>query len=596
MKSYGRVKWHPSAVVEVKDSEGRRFKKTLREAWVLYDVEPHVVMRMKRVFPRIPASGHGAFRLTDTEESSRELLWFMERFPLSVSKKDRERLEERAKAHALREEAISRVLAGKYRKRDFSLALPPRDYQQVAAELALATGGLLVGDDLGLGKTCIGLCCIAEGPRPALVVTMTHLTRQWAREVERFLPDARYHIIRNGAPYDLTARRPRVGLHGEVPDILIINYAKLTRWADHLQGITKTIVYDEVQEFRRGEESAKGRSGYHLSRGAELRLGLSATPIHNYGGEIFWVMEALRPGALGGWEEFMEEWCTDDDRQRKVSIQNPSAFGEYARSAGLMLRRTRKDVARELPAVTRIPHQVSADTSWLDKANDAATELARLIMESTEKGQAFRAAGELELLLRRATGIAKAPYVAEFVRLMLESEKKVILGGWHHTVYDIWADRLADFDPLFYTGRESASRKDAIRRQFIEDEDSRLLVLSLRSGAGLDGLQEVCRTVIFGELDWSPAVHEQFTGRVHRDGQTDPVCAYYLFTTAGIDVDILDVLGVKRAQLSGIRDPGGYDPEIVDRKGKHLRRLAEAYYSRRDRADDRESRSAASGM
>ena len=41
------------------------------------------------------------------------------------------------------------------------------------------------------------------------------------------------------------------------------------------------------------------------------------------------------------------------------------------------------------------------------------------------------------------------------------------------------------------------------------DGDARVLMMSLRSGAGLDGLQEVSHTAVFGELDWSPGVHRQ---------------------------------------------------------------------------------------
>jgi hypothetical protein len=317
-----------------------------------------------------------------------------------------------------------------------------------------------------------------------------------------------------------------------------------------------------------------------MSQHAEIRLGLSATPIYNYGGEIHAVLEALRPGALGDWSEFSQEWCTEEDNRRKSCLSQPAVFGEYARSTGLLLRRTRKDVGRELPALTRVPHQVSSDTDWLTKTEDAATELARIIIEGTGRGEAFRAAGELELLLRQASGIAKAPYVAEFVKMVLEGgEQKVVLAGWHRAVYQVWLERLAAYHPLLYTGSESVAQKDEAQRRFLEDRSVRVLILSLRSGAGLDGLQTAARTVIYGELDWSPGVHEQCSGRLHRDGQKDPVCAYYLWSEwPSIDPSIMDTLGLKHAQILGLRDPSGYNVEGVDRKGEHLRRLAERYY------------------
>jgi hypothetical protein len=66
--------------------------------------------------------------------------------------------------------------------------------------------------------------------------------------------------------------------------------------------------------------------------------------------------------------------------------------------------------------------------------------------------------------MRRATGLAKAPYVADFVRLLLESEPKVVLFGWHRDVYEIWLDRLADLNPSLYTGSESSGSAQKERR------------------------------------------------------------------------------------------------------------------------------------
>jgi hypothetical protein len=73
--------------------------------------------------------------------------------------------------------------------------------------------------------------------------------------------------------------------------------------------------------------------------------------------------------------------------------------------------------------------------------------------------------------------------------------------------------------------------------------------------------------VVFGELDWSPSVHEQATGRVFRDGQPDPVVAYYLVSDQGSDPVLESTLGVKRMQLEGVRNPDHAIFETVKREG-----------------------------
>lgn len=187
----------------------------------------------------------------------------------------------------------------------------------------------------------------------------------------------------------------------------------------------------------------------------------------------------------------------------------------------------------------------------------------------------MRAAGEIDWRMRQATGIAKALYVAAFVRMLLASEASVLLYGWHHAVYALWMDALAEFRPVCFTGDESTTQKEAAKQAFLRG-DSRVLVMSLRSGAGVDGLQGVCRCVVFGELDWSPGVHEQCIGRVHRPGQRDAVRAYFLHADAGSDPIIVEVLGIKTAQAQGIRDPLAAASEHVGDRSDHIRMLAES--------------------
>jgi hypothetical protein len=144
-------------------------------------------------------------------------------------------------------------------------------------------------------------------------------------------------------------------------------------------------------------------------------------------------------------------------------------------------------------------------------AGDVAAMAKLILNQASDRRERFVASGDLDWRLRQATGIAKAPYVAEFVRLLLESTDKLVLWGWHRTVYDIWMERLAEFRPALYTGSESPRQKNDAEDAF-KQGDSRVLVMSLRSGAGLDGLQEVCNVGVFGELDWSPEQHRQCIG------------------------------------------------------------------------------------
>jgi len=575
-------------------------KLSYRGKWWFIEAEPHVVLKLKRIFPRVESHASGEIAVSDSLEIARDLEWFRQRYPLEMNGLDEQYLEKRAAEHTENETLVSKLMAGQFDARDFEMALPPRDYQRVAAELWLRKGSLLVGDEIGVGKTVTAICGITHKElRPALVVTYTHLTGQWEREINRFAPQLRTHVIRYTTPYDVTKRPQKAGatnfVHdGKLPDVMIMSYHKLDGWARVLSGIAKSLILDEGQELRRGDEALKGKAAKLIASKCLYRTVLSATPVINFGGEIWNIFNVIAPDALGTWQEFKQEWCSagmDDASKGKWRIKDPKAFGTYLRREGLMLRRTRADVGREIEPLTKIVHHIDHDERVMDEVEDAARALAERFLLNPDPKQARYAGGQLNAIVRKATGVAKAAFVADFVRLLLEQEARVVMFGYHRDVYSTWLERLKPFNPVLFTGSESPAQKEESKRLFVEG-DSRVLIISLRSGAGLDGLQFCCRTVVHGELDWSPKFMEQADGRVHRDGQVDPVMSYYLLSTAGSDPLMADLLNMKDAQSRSIVDPERDAAEKFDAPGPKLRQLAEAYLFQ---LDNRAKHSAADG-
>lgn len=546
----------------------RTFGKLWHEAgsWHL-ECEPHVAMWAKRVFPRIQALKIGRLSIKHSGSVARDLQWLAERFPLVIE--DREYLDTESQAHVDHILTLDKIVGDGYRPREFELAIPLRAYQSVATELYLAQGFLLIGDDVGLGKTAEAIASFCDSRTlPAVVVTLTALPRQWQTEIGKFLPDLQCHIIKKGTPYELPAKK------GRKPDVLIINYHKLHGWGEVLCSYCRSVVWDEVQELRR-TENRRYAVARALCEQLPFSVGLSATPIYNYGGEIFNVVDAIRPGVLGEHAEFHTEWC--DGHHDKAKLKDPAAFGSWLREQHIMLRRTRTEVGRELPALQKVVQTVDCDQHELAEVEDAASELAKIILSRTAeaRGAKMNAAEQFSTLMRQATGIAKARHVAAFVDMLLQNGERVLLFGWHRAVYEIWLSQLRQHNPAMYTGSESANKKSDELERFTSGETN-LLIMSLRSGAGVDGMQYCCRTVVVGELDWSPAVIEQNIGRVSRDGQPDPVMAYFLVTNDGSDPIMVETLGLKREQLDAIRNKE-QGLERLERSEDALRRLAESY-------------------
>jgi superfamily II DNA or RNA helicase len=534
--------------------------------------EPHVMIRLKRWFAKVDSTAYGKVRISASPDVAADLSAFIVRYPLALLPSERV-LKEQVDQYRERQSIVSRILEGGYEPKSFSLKLPARDYQKVAADMWLNMGGLLLADDIGTGKTISALCGLTNSKTlPALVVCPTHLTIQWSEQIAKFT-NLTSHILKKGTPYDILKYT-----NDKLPDVIICNYHKLAGWCETLSFVS-SVIFDEAHELRhRG--SQKYAAAKFLSETTNFRIGLTASPVVNYGGEIWNVINLLCPDRLGTWEEFLREWCSwiHSDKPR---IKDPAAFGTFLRSEGIMLRRTRKEVDRELPPVTIIPHQISSDVSVFDTMKGNAAELAKLILRDTQefKGQKMQAAGEFDLRLRMATGISKAPYVAEFVRMLIEeSGEPVVLYGWHRSVYELWLEKLKDFNPVMYTGSESPTEKEASKQRFLSKE-SKVMIISLRAGAGLDGLQDICHIAVFGELDWAN-IHGQCIGRIHRDGQDAPVVAYFLVSEFGSDPIMCDVLGVKKQQLEGLLNPNG-ELVIKNQPQEHyIKRLARDYLER----------------
>ncbi|WP_439126125.1 MAG: SNF2-related protein (plasmid) [Pseudomonas rhizophila] len=533
-----------------------------KRQWLLEGLAPHVAIRLKQIFPRVSKTQVDRFTFPNDLEHCSDLEWFASRYPLDISDAAARVLKKGRKGFQARKAQLEQILLPSFvpsPAAGLKAACQPRLYQMQAAALAHATGTLLLGDDIGLGKTAATVMWLLNPAcRPGLVVVDTHLQKQWLNKVEEF-SDLSAHIIRTGTPYDLPPS-----------DVYIITYGKLAGWVDMFRSrFFKSACWDEIGGLRKGMESVKGEASNVLAQNVDFRLGLSATPVYNFGIEIFNIFEILQTDVLGSRGEFIREWCSDGQH-----VSDPEALGSYLREQKVFLRRTREDVGRQLPQVSTMVEDIAHDQKALKSIEEIARKLALRYQTGTfeERGQAGR---ELDMLVRQATGISKARFIAQYARMFLEDNVPIVLAGWHRAVYDIWNEELAQWNPVMYTGSESPKQKDESKRRFLAGE-SNVLILSLRSGAGLDGLQARCSVVLHGELDWSPKVHEQVTGRLDREGQPNPVLSIFLVSEDGSDPPIIELLGVKAAQGTGITDPGRVFEANVPDTGR-MRLLVERY-------------------
>ncbi len=519
--------------------------------WIIKG-EPCVVQMAKKLFPGSEGHGRGTAKFKTNKRTLGDLNWLMIRYPLDIINKEKWNIV----LDAARKHVLNRELINKYpQKVDPVKTLfkgELKEFQKEGLGYLLQNSRPLLADEMGLGKTPQALAFLSETQSyPAIIVVPPHLVRNWAKEINKFLRVP----MKEGENYSLFEEEsvPKVqvikGLKPyKLPDahIYIIHYLLLRGWKEYLPKMGfKAIVFDEIQELRHAK-TEKYSAASMLSESCENVIGLSGTPIYNKGAEIWNVMNILDYHCLGDWDSFTREWCYGYGTEL---VSDPQLLGEHLRREGLMLRRTKDQVLKELPPKRRVVQEIDSDDTLYNNLIKSTLEKVKMLEGISNVFERGRLMEQISQEERQATGIAKAPFVCDFVKMLLEGDEKVLLFAHHHSVMDTYKEKLKEFNPVFITGRENDKQKNESVEAFMEGRTN-ICCISLRAAAGLNLQRATC--VVFGELDFSPAVHSQAEDRAHRIGQLDSVLCYYLIASQGSDQNIQEALGLKVSQFVGI--------------------------------------------
>jgi Helicase conserved C-terminal domain len=193
-----------------------------------------------------------------------------------------------------------------------------------------------------------------------------------------------------------------------------------------------------------------------------------------------------------------------------------------------------------------------------EEGNDEARAVA---VEQLRKAQSV-AFTEMAAM-RRDVAIAKAPIVAAYVKDMLEDgDNKVIVFAHHIAVIDLLMTELGEYNPVKITGECSQQARQSAVDAFQADPKCRVFVGNIKA-AGVGLTLTAASTVVFAELDWTPAGMSQAEDRAHRIGQKDNVLVYHLVFDGSLDATISKRLVAKQAIIDRALDnPTGAKPIV----------------------------------
>ena len=426
-------------------------------------------------------------------------------------------------------------------------------------------GGVLA-DDMGLGKTVQVIAHLllehtsGRSSHPSLVVVPTSLIGNWRRELARFAPGlwvTAYH----------GAKRRRLWRLLPGSDVVLTSYPILARDRERLAGQPfHLLVLDEAQTIK-NNRSQIHRAARSLT--ARHRLCLTGTPMENHLGEIWSLFEFLMPGHLGDRQQFGERYCQpiegEGDEQALRALRS--------RVAPFILRRTKDQVARELPAKTEIVRAVELEGEQRELYESIRIAAHTQVREAiAERGMARSTVAILDALLklrqvccdprlvpmdaaRDVDRSAKHELLFELLPRQLEQGRRILLFSQFTSMLALIAEGLRErgirHEVLTGATTERQRPIDAFNAGLAE-----VFLISLKAGGtGLNLTR--ADTVIHYDPWWNPAAQAQATDRAHRIGQTRPVFVYNLIAAGSVEERMLQLQRRKRTLAQSLLSGSG---------------------------------------
>ncbi len=445
-----------------------------------------------------------------------------------------------------------------------------RPYQQQGLSWLqfLSSVGLsgVLADDMGLGKTLQALAHIlmekqcGRLDRPVLIVAPTSLVPTWRSEIRKFAPDLDLLVLQGNDRKELF---DAIDAH----DVVLTSYALLIRDRDELvRRRFRLVVLDEAQAIK-NPTTKLARTAVQLQ--AEQRLALTGTPIENHLGELWSVFNFLVPGLLGDREVFRRVFRNriekENDPERQALL--------VARVKPFMLRRTKEQVATELPPKTEMLREIElteAQRDLYESVRLAMHERVRAEIQARGLAQSNIAILEALLKLRQVCcdprllknqwtdeppSSAKFELLMEMLPNMVETGRKIIVFSQFVEMLDLIDEGLTREGLPFVklTGR-TRDRETPVKR--FQDGEVPIFLISLKAG-GVGLTLTAADTVIHYDPWWNPAVEAQATDRAHRIGQNKTVFVYKLIAAGTVEEKMVELQGRKKALYEGVLGGGG---------------------------------------
>jgi hypothetical protein len=420
-----------------------------------------------------------------------------------------------------------------------------RPWQSSALEWIRPRRGVVLGDEMRLGKTLTALLTHDPATGPLVIIAPLDTRAVWMRWIERLWPGIEVYCIEGKAiDTEKLYRAPVIFGHFDV-----LTYHQTTKL------LPGTLLIDEAHLLSNPKSRRTNAVLFYASIAARVVV-MTGTPLWNRTAGLWGLLAAANPGAWGKLFDFAQRYAQPEMTEYGWRYNGVSNREEWeARRTEVLIARSWGEVLPDLPPIQRETPLIELDTDQRYEVDLAAAGL-------------MDGAAQLDVTVlahyRQAVGRFKVGYTIERVRAY---PAPIVVWVWHKEIAKqiVTALRAGGRECFVMTGADNAVKRARTIEAWNASSDAVMVATMAVGQVGIDLSHARC--AIFTEIDWTPAVLSQTEMRVFHPDEERLIV--YPQLAHEIDQKLLETILTKitRGQALGMAAVGSsfaemaHDPE-----------------------------------
>jgi len=425
------------------------------------------------------------------------------------------------------------------------MKIEPYPYQKVGVQFVDRAGGrCLIADAPGLGKTMQAIAYAQLHKLKTIIICPLSVVINWKREIKKFtgkdatIWDSKTYDGKLGNQFHIThydaVSKNAHWLREQKFDLLVCDEATYLKNRQTIRAKSVLGSYKERRKY-------PGIKTKHV-------IFLTGTPVMSRPVEAFALLNFLDKERFNNFYHFVQRYGGWKG-QAPMNLQDL-----HDRTKDLVIRRKKEQVLKEMPLKQR-------NDLYVELTKDEKKEYGQLLREMFGK---WKMEGKPSVQhMPKLQGFLiekKMPRLIEMIDEFIDNDRSILIFSCYIKPLQFLKEHYGDSAAILTGEMNRTDRQKSI--DSLTSKKAKVGLFSLRAaGMGIDGLQHVMDTVIFLDMGWLPAEHEQAEDRTHRIGQKNSVQAYYMICEDTIDEYMRDILKEKQEVADMVVDGALVTPE-----------------------------------